>query len=125
MKGYAKHERELLTLVTEKRQIGRIDYENDLDSMASRLIALSEAYPDLKADEHFLHLQRALFDTEEHIQAARRLYNARVATLNKAITMFPGSFVNIVAGEKRADFYEAKGTERVIPEVHFEGASYE
>ena len=112
VKGYAAHEKETLEQVTQARTQAtamHVDPSNitpeQIQAMASaeaglsqalgRLIAISENYPDLKANTNFLELQRELSDTENKIQAARRFYNGNVRDLNTAIQMFPS---NIIAG---------------------------
>lgn len=121
VKGYAKHEREVFESIAKSRRdmMTRIDYENQMNDTINKLLAISESYPELKASDNFLHLQRALADTEEHLQAARRLYNRNVANLNETIAVFPGSLVNGIAHEKRAPFYEAETKEREVPRVNF------
>lgn len=121
VKAYTKHEKEVFEIVAKSRSemMTRVNYENQMNETITKLLALSEAYPELKASENFLHLQRSLADTEEHLQAARRLYNRNVANLNETIAVFPGSLVNGLAHEKRAPFYEAETEERRTPSVDF------
>ena len=103
VKGYATHESETFEKVTEARtaamNAGTVEEqgaaENMLTGALKSLFAVSEAYPDLKANQNFLELQRELSDTENKIQAARRFYNGNVRDLNTAVQVFPG---NIVAG---------------------------
>ena len=103
MKGYAKHEAGTFEKVTEARSQAmnaqgaeaQAQAENMLSGALKSLFALSENYPDLKANQNFLELQRELSDTENKIQAARRFYNGNVRDLNTAIQSFPG---NIIAG---------------------------
>jgi LemA protein len=102
VKGYATHESSVFENVTAARsnamQAGTADKaqaENQLSGALKSLFAVSEAYPDLKANQNFLDLQRELSDTEDKIQAARRFYNTNVQDLNTAIQQFPG---NMVAG---------------------------
>jgi LemA protein len=119
VKGYATHESGTLEKVTEARNMAmnagsvadQAAAENMLTGALKSLFAVSEAYPDLKANQNFLELQKELSDTENKIQAARRFYNTNVRDLNTAIESFPG---NIVAGmfkfEKR-DFFELDESE--------------
>jgi LemA protein len=103
VRGYASHERETLEGVVEARQQAiaapdveqRAQAENVLTGMLRQLFALSEAYPDLKANQNFASLQDQLTETEEQIAFARRYYNERVLGYDNAIEMFPS---NIVAG---------------------------
>ncbi len=117
VQGYVKHEREVLESVTEARTramnnevkggTGEIaQSENMLSGALKSLFAVAENYPDLKANENFIELQKELSDTENKIQASRRFYNGNVKNLNIAIESFP---YNLIAGmfnfEKR-EFFE-------------------
>jgi LemA protein len=103
VKGYAKHEEGTLTKVIEARNMAmkggslaeRAKDENMITDALKSVFALSEAYPDLKANQNFLKLQEELSDTENKIQAARRFYNGNVRDLNTAVLAFPG---NMLAG---------------------------
>ena len=114
VKGYMQHERGTLEKVTEARTqamgAGTVkehgQNENMLTSALKTLFAVSENYPDLKANQNFIELQKELSDTENKIQAARRFYNGNVRDLNTKIDSFPA---NIIAGMfrfKSADFFE-------------------
>jgi len=123
VKGYAKHESGTLEAVITARNnatqvhvdAGKLDAvamqkmsqaEMGLSGALGKLFALSENYPDLKANTNFLELQRELSDTENKIQASRRFYNTNVRDLNIKIDSFPG---NIVAGMfhfEKSDFFE-------------------
>jgi LemA protein len=103
VKGYASHERATFEQVTNARAKAMSaqsvadhgEAENMLTGALKSLFAVSEAYPDLKANQNFLELQRELSDTENKIQAARRFYNGNVRDLNTAIESFPA---NVIAG---------------------------
>lgn len=106
VKGYAAHESSAFENVTKARAAAisasstgsatdRAQAENQLSGTLKSLFAISEAYPELKANQNFLDLQRELSDTEDKIQAARRFYNSNVQELNTSIQQFPG---NIIAG---------------------------
>lgn len=103
VKGYATHEKDTLTQVTEMRTRAmnattpaeKAGAENMLSGALKSLFAVSENYPDLKANTNFLELQRELSDTENKIQAARRFYNGNVRDLSIGIQSFPG---NVIAG---------------------------
>ncbi|MEK9182627.1 MAG: LemA family protein [Patescibacteria group bacterium] len=104
VKGYATHESSAFESVTKARSMAmgasgptkeHAQAENMLSGALKSLFAISEAYPDLKANTNFLELQRELSDTENKIQAARRFYNANVRDLNTKIESFPS---NILAG---------------------------
>ncbi len=114
VKGYAKHESGTLEKVTEMRTRAmsatlpaeKAEAENMLSGALKSLFAVSENYPNLKANENFVELQRELSDTENKIQAARRFYNSVVQDLNQAVQMFPSNFVANMAGFKAADFFQ-------------------
>lgn len=101
VKGYASHEAGTLQKVTEARTKAmgaqsvaeHAEAENMLTGALKSVFALSEAYPDLKANSNFVELQRELSDTENKIQAARRFYNSVVQELQNAIEMFPSNLV--------------------------------
>ncbi|MDB4992153.1 MAG: LemA family protein LemA protein [Parcubacteria group bacterium] len=101
VKGYATHESAAFENVTKARsqamQAGtpaaKADAENQLSGTLKTLFAVAEAYPDLKANQNFLELQRQLADTEDKIQAARRFYNGNVQDLNTAVQSFPGNVI--------------------------------
>jgi len=128
VKGYAAHEREVLEKVTEARTRAmnaqtpkeKGEAENMLTQTLKSLFAVAENYPDLKASQNFLELQRELRDTEDKIQAARRFYNANVRDLNIAIESFPSNIVAKLFGFKKLDLFEIEeAEERKVPEVKF------
>ncbi len=114
VKGYAAHERELFEKVTEARtramgaqgvaEKGKA--ENILGGALKTLFAVSENYPQLKANENFLELQRELSDTENKIQAARRFYNTNVRDLNIKIESFPSNIIAKIFMFKQREFFE-------------------
>jgi LemA protein len=101
VKGYAAHEKGVFENVTQARAAAmgatapadKAAAENQLSSTLKSLFAVAEAYPDLKANQNFLELQRELSDTEDKIQAARRFYNSTVQDLNTARQSFPGNVI--------------------------------
>ncbi len=114
VKGYATHESSAFENVTKARAAAmgasgladKAQAENMLTGALKSLFAVSEAYPDLKANQNFLQLQKELADTEDKIQASRRFYNTNVMSLNTTIESFPG---NIIAGSfnfKQMDLFE-------------------
>lgn len=117
VKGYAKHEEGTLTKVTEARtaamnaQAGgdakaQAKAENMLSGALKSIFALSENYPDLKANTNFLELQRELSDTENKIQASRRFYNGNVRDFNIKLEVFPTNMLAGMMGFKPRDFFE-------------------
>ncbi len=130
VKGYASHEASVFENVTKARAAamgagtveGKAAAENQLTGALKSLFAIAEAYPDLKANENFVELQREITDTENKIQAARRFYNTNVRDLNTSIESFPG---NIIAGMfkfGKREFFElgeSEGAARNPVEVKF------
>ncbi len=113
VKGYAAHESGTLEKVTEMRTramnattpADKADADNMLSGALKSLFAVSENYPNLKANENFLELQREIEDTENKMQASRRFYNSVVKDLNVSATQFPGNIVAGMAGFKQSDFF--------------------
>jgi LemA protein len=114
VKGYAAHEREIFEKVTEARARAmgaknvkeRGEAENALSQTLKNLFAVAENYPNLKASENFLELQRELTDTEDKIQAARRFYNGNVRDLNIKIESFPANIIASLFRFTKMDFFE-------------------
>ncbi len=127
VKGYAKHEQEVLENVTKARsmamQAGTVEEhakaENMLSGALKSLFAVSENYPDLKASNNFMQLQDELSDTENKIQAARRFYNNNVRLFNTKQQTFPANLVAGMLGFKAKDFFEMEESQREAPEVKF------
>lgn len=126
VRQYMEHERELLERITELRARAvspevpegeRMQVEAALSSALRSLMVAVENYPNLKANENFLHLQASLNDIEEQIAAARRAYNAAVTDYNNAIEMFPTNLVAGMMGLKRRAVFEAEESERETPQV--------
>lgn len=114
VKGYAKHESTAFENVTKARAAAmgatgapeKAKAENALAGTLKSLFAVAEAYPDLKANQNFLELQRELSDTEDKIQAARRFYNTNVRDLLIALQSFPGNVIASAFGFKPMDLFE-------------------
>jgi LemA protein len=126
VKGYATHERELFTRVTELRARAAegkmptdqaVVLNNEITGLLRRLLVVVEDYPELKANENFLQLQRALNETEEQIAAARRAFNAAVMDLNNAVQMFPSSIVASMTGFRTRHFLATPEDERAVPDI--------
>ncbi|MGJ8632618.1 MAG: LemA family protein [Luteolibacter sp.] len=124
VKGYAAHEREAMEAVTLARQevakpeAGWGD-ERNLQDAVGRLVARAEAYPDLKADGHFMLLQRQLTECEAQIAAARRAYNASVMDYNNRVEMVPSSLVAGMFNFRKMSEFEIAIAERGVPDVRF------
>jgi len=114
VKGYASHESSAFENVTKARAAAmsatstedKEKTENQLTGALKTLFAVSEAYPDLKANQNFLQLQQELGDTEDKIQAARRFYNTTVMVLNTALQSFPSNIVGSSFGFKQMNLFE-------------------
>lgn len=126
VKAYAAYERATLTAVTElrarsehaSRLADKARYEDEMEVGLHRLIALAEDYPDLKADENFLELQRELTEVEDHLQFARRFYNGAVRIYNTRIETFPDMFIARPFRFEPAEFFEPAGEEvRSAPRI--------
>ncbi len=128
VQAYAGHEQTVLTAVTELRaqavsaqapgQLGAI--ETALEQGIGRLLALQEAYPDLKASQNFAQLQRDLVDVEEQLQYSRRFYNGSVRDLNDAVQRFPDLLVARAAGFDEAEFFQADEDGRAAVKVELD-----
>ena len=125
--GAAKHEKETLNAVITARNAAmsangadaRGVAENHLTGALKSIFALAESYPNLKANENFLELQRELTDTETKIQATRQFYNSVVMGLNNAVEQFPSNIVARMFGIGTEKLFEIDETERKAPRVKF------
>ncbi|MAI91127.1 LemA family protein [Ponticaulis sp.] len=126
VKGYASHERDTLEEIIETRNrvLGsdeqskaREEGETSISRGLTRLFALAEAYPDLKANEQFLSLQEQLSKTEDEISFARRFFNGAVREYNTAIKSFPSNLLAAPLGFKEAQFFEIEPVDRLLPGV--------
>jgi len=124
VKGYAAHERGVFDEVTRARaavqQAGSpasaAEANDVLTAALGRLLAVAEAYPELKASENFLRLQDELTDTEDKISAARRYYNATVMRFNTAVQSIPWILVAKPFGFREREFFSAEG-DTAVPQV--------
>ncbi|MEE8637018.1 MAG: LemA family protein [Dehalococcoidia bacterium] len=129
-RGYMKHERETLEAVTNARNLAqqvssagageRAKAEGELSSVLSRLLAVVENYPDLKANQNFLALQEELASTENKIGFSRQYFNDSVLRYNNQTQMFPSNIVAGMTGFKASEFFEVTlAAEREAPKVSF------
>lgn len=133
VRGYAGHEQRTLEGVTDARaavltagddRAARAEAENALTRGVHRLIAIAEAYPELRASANFLALQAELVQTEDDIASARRYYNAVARDLNTSRETFPNLLIAGALGFRRAEFFELAGLdERSAPDVGAERAT--
>lgn len=131
VKGYANHEEAVFTEIADARSklAGSIesgDMESiseantALDSALSKLLAISENYPDLKASEQFIALQDELAGTENRIAVARQYYNEKLNTYNTKVQKFPSSIVAGMSGYYPMEYFEADEGAKEVPTVNFD-----
>ncbi len=129
VKGYAQHETELFEAVTRARNQA-VDSLGDIKSQARderrlvsstrKLLAVAEAYPELKASDHYLDLQKELSNTEDRIQASRRFFNANVRDLNTKVESFPTNVLAAMFKFEKEDFFEVeKAVIRDVVDISF------
>ena len=128
VKGYAKHEQEMLERVVELRNTcmtdtGSVSHqegtEKQLVAGVQKLLAVAEAYPELKADQNFLQLQKELVNTEDRIQAARRFYNGNVRDYRNKCEAFPSNLIASAFSFKPRDFFDVDPAVRETPKIGF------
>ena len=126
VRGAAKHEKETLAELTQARTmamsengVASADAQNKISQTLKSLFAVAENYPELKANQNFLELQRELADTETKIQATRQFYNSVVMGLNTQIEQFPSNIVANMFGITPAKMFEIDDAEKVAPQVKF------
>ena len=127
VKGYMKHEREVLENVTKARSAlmnaktpqENIDADNMLTGALKSLFAVSENYPDLKANQNFLNLQDELTHTEDKIAYSRQHYNDSVLVFNNIVETVPGKWFAAQMGKKTRDMLEIPAESREVPKVSF------
>ncbi|MCF7860446.1 LemA family protein [Patescibacteria group bacterium] len=130
VKGYASHEQETFTKVINARNQAMsaqsnnnsedmLKAENNLTTALKSIFALAESYPDLKANQNFLELQRDLTDTEDKIMASRRFYNTNVRDFNTKLQVFPTNIFGRMLGFKLYAFFEAAEEEKEVVAVKF------
>ena len=120
VKGYAKHEKETLENVTKWRSgrpssmnmADKQEFMAKMDTLQAGINVAIEAYPDLKAQKSFASLQASITDVEEHLQAARRLYNSNVSIINSRIVTFPTSIVAGMINMSKKEFFEAEASKK-------------
>ena len=127
VKGYAKHESETLEAVIQARNTyvsattpeAQMKADGELEKAISKLFALSESYPELKANTNFQHLQQELTETESKIASARQFYNDTVLMYNNKVEMVPSNIIASLFKFKKEAFFEANETERENVQVKF------
>jgi LemA protein len=126
VKGYAKHESALFQRVTDLRARARsaglatdevVSINNEIGRAIFGIIGVVEDYPELKASDNFMHLQRTLNEIEEQISASRRAYNAAVTDFNNAVEMFPSSIIARVMRYGKRQLFEIPAQQRRAPQT--------
>ena len=128
VKGYAKHEKELLEEVIRLRQQAteahdekeRIEYGNKLMPYMKSLIAVAEGYPELKSSALYTNLMEQLVDVEDRIVSARRIYDSNVNMYNTLIEVFPSNLIASAFGFKREELFRIETGEKIVPSVNLE-----
>lgn len=126
VKGYAKHEKSTLEEVINLRNSSydkmntndKVETNNKLSQGISKLMAIAESYPELKANENFKDLSKQLVKVEEDIANARKYYNGTVRIFNDKVQMFPSNIIASIFGYKAKDMFEANENERENVKVH-------
>ncbi|MDD4409147.1 MAG: LemA family protein [Candidatus Pacebacteria bacterium] len=127
VKGYAGHESETFEKVTQARNMAMAavdpekkgEAENILSGTLKSLFAVAESYPELKASQNFIELQKELSDTENKIQAARRFYNGNVLEFNNKVEVFPNNLIASMFGFIKEKFFEIAEAEKENVKVDF------
>lgn len=123
VKAYAKHEVETITKVIELRRGMPIAEKQaaltEMNAMQDRINVVAENYPELRSSDNFKTLQNAVTDAEEHLQAARRAYNANVSTFNQMLVTFPSSVIANSKGLTKREFFEAEEAKKQDVKMEF------
>ena len=122
-KNFMTHETDTFSkVIALRRGMGVEDLSianEEMDAMSRKLIAVAENYPELRSSENFRQLQEGIRDAEEHLQAARRLYNANVNSFNTAIAVFPGRIVANAKGLVPAQLFRAEDSKKQDVDMTF------
>ena len=127
VKGYAKHEKAAIKSVNDARKAlvsakgieKKVKANDILEGALKRIFAIAEAYPDLKASQNFLELQRELSTTEDRVAYSRQYYNDSILNYNNLCKMFPGNFFAGIYGKKQRDYLKIAESERKVVKVDF------
>jgi len=127
VKGYAKHEKGIITEVTNARKAllgatditSRVKAGNQLQQALKSIFALAENYPNLKANENFLHLQQELAAIEDKVAYSRQFYNDSILDFNNSVESFPGNIFASIYGKSEKKFLEIPAEARAVPKVSF------
>ena len=127
VKGFAKHEKEAIKAVTDARKAlvaaenieKKVKADRQLESALKSIFAIAEGYPDLKANQNFLELQRELSSTEDRVAYARQHYNDSILNYNDLCRTFPGTMFAGMYGKKAREYLQIADEEKKLPKVEF------
>lgn len=127
VKGYAKHEKEIMKDVTDARKHllsakniqGKVKAGDELQSALKSVFAIAENYPQLRANENFLQLQQELSAIEDKVAYSRQFYNDSILSYNNSVETFPGAFFAKLYGHKEKQAIQITAEERAVPKVSF------
>ncbi|MCX8158886.1 MAG: LemA family protein [Candidatus Pacearchaeota archaeon] len=127
VKGYAKHEKKIINEVTEARKAllkakdisSKVKAGDQLQTALKSIFALAENYPNLKANENFLHLQQELSAIEDKIAYARQYYNDAILIYNNSCTTFPGVFFAKIYSKQPKEYLKIAPSEKSVPKIEF------
>jgi len=127
VKSYAKHEKSIIAEVTKARKAmlaakdlpKKVKAGDQLQNALKSIFALAENYPDLKANQNFLHLQQELSAIEDKVAYARQYYNDAILDYNNSIKVFPGKFFASLYGVRKRPFIQSTEAEKKVPKVKF------
>ena len=128
VKGYAKHEREIMKSVNDARKAlvgaknlpARVKADQGLESVLGKLFAIAENYPDLKANTNFIELQRELASTEDKVAYSRQFYNDSILSYNNLCTTIPGAFFAGIYRRKEKEYIQIAKSEKELVKVDFD-----
>jgi len=128
VKGYAKHEKKIIAEVTKARKEmlaakslpAKVKAGDKLQNALGSIFAIAENYPQLRANENFLHLQQELSAIEDKVAYARQFYNDAILDFNNSIKVFPGKFFAGLYGVRQRPFIEITEAEKKVPKVKFD-----
>ncbi len=127
VKGYAKHEKKIMKEVTDARKAlmsakdlpSKMKAGNELQNALKSIFAIAENYPQLRANENFLHLQQELSAIEDKIAYSRQYYNDSILTYNNSVTTFPGMMFAGIFGKGKREFLKIPAPMKAVPKVEF------
>ncbi len=128
VKGYMKHEKKIISEVTEARKAlvggkdvaGKLKADKKLEGALGKLFAIAENYPNLKANENFLQLQQELSAIEDKVAYARQYYNDSVLDYDNLFSTFPGNMFAALYRKKQKDYLKIEESERAVPKLKFD-----